>query len=94
MLRSSAGKVGLVIGTLLAKLPWQARVIVCLLASVASCVAIWWFSQHGWPNYPKINWPSDKIQIALFFIAPWGILFAIVAGIYRNKMDGKDNDGE
>lgn len=77
-------RVGLAIGALLAKLPWQARIAVCLLASALSCVAIWWFFRHGWPNYPKINWPADKIQITVFFVAPWGLLYAIVAAFYRN----------
>lgn len=63
------------------------KFLLCVVAAV--CFAIWWFVGHGWPDLPQIGFPRDKIQIYLFMAAPWTVLMAIVAFVYRNN--GRDN---
>jgi hypothetical protein len=74
--------------SLWASLPWPLKLAVALMVSAGSCVAIWWFVQHGWPDWSPRN--RSKLEVYLFMAAPWGILMAIIVFFYRDKFDDKE----
>ena len=65
------------------ELRWPFRLAVALIISAGSCVAIWWFAKHGWPDWPPRI--LGRLQVYLFMAAPFGIFAAIVVAFYRDK---------
>ncbi len=79
-------------GMLLHKLRWQARFAVYLFTSAGACTAIWWFWKHGWPQFisrDRLN--TQSLQVWLFMLAPWAVLFAIVEFFYRDTFNDTEN---